>query len=648
MRFLLRHSPTWDPTPVADALRSEGIETEVAESLSDFSDDGRPTVLLLEASARGTATPSALSTLAASGIGVVALGAPGEVDPPESLRADLLSAFVPAGAGQRQLLIALRSAFRDGQVRRDMAQARAEISARTSELTELTEIGIKLTTEKNYNSLLDQILFQARRITRSDAGSLYLVETTETGERRLRFKLTQNDSRPDIPFVEFTIPIDHRSLAGYTAVEGEPLVIADVYALPPDMEYSFNRSFDERYGYRTKSMLVIPMANHSGEVIGILQLLNRKRESSIRLLNPEDAETHVVAYSPHQVKLVKALAGQAGVALENSQLYEEIERLFEGFVRAAVDAIEQRDPATSGHSERVATLTVGLAQVVDVSRDGTYRQVSFSPEQVREIRYASLLHDFGKVGVREHVLVKEKKLYPAELALIRQRHAFLVRTAQWKFEHMRASFLEEHGRDGYAEFLERLRADHEAECERINSFLAVVLESNEPSVLAEGNFAKLTEFSSREYEELDGTVRPWLQQPELTHLSIRKGSLDDEERRAIEKHVSHTYEFLRQIPWTRDLLSVPDIAHAHHEKLNATGYPRGIAAPEIPIQTRMMTISDIFDALTAKDRPYKRALSSDRALGIMEEEVQGGMLDGDLLRLFIEGRVYELGPDKEG
>ncbi|HEU5358374.1 MAG TPA: HD domain-containing phosphohydrolase, partial [Gemmatimonadales bacterium] len=525
--------------------------------------------------------------------------------------------------------------------RREAARARVDSAARADELGELTEIGIRLSTERDYNKLLETILTQARRITQSDAGSLYVVERDEQGRRRLRFKLSQNHSRPDIPFVEFTIPVDHASIAGYAAAEGEPLVIDDAYTLPPDVEYSFNRSIDQRYGYRTRSMLSVPMLNHHGETIGVLQLINRKRALAATLHSPEDADREVLAYSPHTVKLVKALAGQAGVSIENSQLYESIERLFEGFVKAAVTAIEQRDPTTSGHSLRVATMTVGLAASVDRATDGPYRGVTFSADQIRELRYAGLLHDFGKVGVREQVLVKAKKLYSGDLTLIRQRHAFLQRTAQWRFEQQRADYLERHGRTGYDAHLRSLRAAFEQESQGLDRFLKVVLDSNEPTVLAEGNFEQLQDLAERTYETIDGAVMPWLTDDEVRFLSIRKGSLDEAERLEIESHVTHTYWFLRNIPWTRELQGVPDIAHGHHEKLDGSGYPRHIRGEAIPIQTRMMTIADIFDALTASDRPYKRALPLDRALGIMTDEVKAGMLDPGLFDVFVEAKVYE-------
>jgi HD-GYP domain-containing protein (c-di-GMP phosphodiesterase class II) len=642
LKFLLLHSPGWHPAPIADALREEQVECRPHLPGDDPGLDERPTVFLLAPEDREAASTARLASLVEAGIAIVALGAPGEHDVPPALEAEQLAAFLRAPVPPRALLLALRSGFKIAVARKEIARARTEAAARLGELTELTEIGMKLTTEKHYDTLLDLILSQARRITQADAGSLYIVETSESGIRRLRFKLSQNHSRPDIPFVETTMTLDHTSLAGYTATEREALVIDDVYMLPGDVAYAFNRSFDERYGYRTKSMLVIPMQNHQGDVIGVLQLINRKRDGDAVLADPTAANREVVAFSPHTVKLVKSLAGQAAVSIENSQLYESIERLFEGFVRAAVTAIEQRDPTTSGHSERVAGMSVGLAQTVDRAGDGEYSGVHFSPEQVRELRYASLLHDFGKVGVREQVLVKANKLYPADLSLIQQRHGFILRSVQWQYEKARADFLAEHGPGaGYQSHLAHLDAELGQEKARLERFLQIVLDSNKPSVLAEGNFAALQEFAELHYRTIDGPEAPFLSGDEVRFLSIRKGSLDERERLEIESHVTHTFGFLRKIPWTRELSQVPSIAHGHHEKLNGTGYPRRVKGGEIPIQTRIMTIADIFDALTAQDRPYKRALPAPKALDIMTEEVKSGMLDQELFRLFVEGKAYE-------
>lgn len=641
MTYTLLHPPTFDLGPVARALAAEGVAARAVQSPTDLQADGHPTVFVLDPPGRALFPPQPLRRFTEDGGAVVVVGAVGDPDLPPELADELISAFLPRPYAPQQLLIALRTAYREAAGRLETHRARQEAAFRTREIQELTRIGMALATERDYNTLLELILSQARQITDSDAGSLYLTEAGDGAGRHLRFKLSQNFSRPDIPFVEFVIPVDITSIAGYVATTGEPLVIDDAYVLPPEVEYSINRSFDEKYGYRTKSLLTIPMKDHRDAVIGVLQLINRKRHATVRLERPKDFATEVLSYTRRLVELVSALAGQAAVSIENSRLYEDIERLFEGFVTAAVTAIEQRDPTTFGHSGRVASMTVRLAETVDRASDGPYRHVSFSREEIREIRYAGLLHDFGKVGVREQVLIKAKKLYPPDLALVSQRYAFIRRTAERAFDRRRADFLERHGREGYDAFLREARAELDGELAMLDRFMRLVAESNEPTVLPEGSFEELLRYAERTYPDLDGKPQPFLTDDEVRFLSIRKGSLDDAERLEIESHVTHTYRFLMQIPWTKELQSVPVIAYGHHEKLDGSGYPRRVKGRDIPIQTRMMTIADIYDALTAADRPYKRAVDRGRALAIMGEEVHVGMLDPDLYRLFTEARLFE-------
>ncbi len=640
MNYALLHPPTWSPRELLELLPDPRIEVREIGQAKELTEEDRPTVFVLDAGGRAAFPADVLRAFVDAGGAIVALGAEDEADVPNTLPTELLSGFVRHPARARQILVSVRAGFREAAARMETARARAEAALRSREIQELTRIGVALGAERNLGTLLEQILTQARQITQSDAGSLYLVETTDQGSKRLRFRLAQNHSKPDVPFVEFSIPVDRTSLAGYTATTGEPLVIEDAYNQPPDVEYTINRSFDERYGYHTKSLLVIPMRDHKDEIIGVLQLINRKRNFDAVLATLVDVAREVVPYSKRAVELVTALAGQAGVAVENSRLYEDIERLFEGLVTAAVTAIEQRDPTTEGHSRRVAMMTVGLAEVVDRAGDGPYRNVTFTAEQVREIRYAGLLHDFGKVGVREQVLVKAKKLYDPSLELLRQRHAFIRRTAERGFWRQRAEYLEERGRDGYDAWLREREAAHAAELAELDRFLEVVLRANEPALLP-GEIAEgITAIAERTYETLEGERRPFLEPEEIRFLSIRKGSLDDTERKEIESHVTHTFNFLKEIPWTRELRDVPIIAFGHHEKIDGRGYPRGIRGDAIPIQTRMMTISDIYDALTAQDRPYKRAVPRDRALGILTDEVKAGQLDAELFRLFVEGQVF--------
>ncbi len=641
MKYVLLHPPTFGTAPIAAALETEEIESRVVETSDELTVAGVPTAIVLDPAGRSLFTTDELGHFANAGGGVVIIGAPDEHDVPEHLPDRIIAAFVPQPHGPRQLLVALRTAYREAAARAESSRARREAGYRTKEIAELARIGMALTTERDLDTLLDLILSQARQITASDAASLYLVESLDSRERCLRFKLSQNFSRPDIPLVEFTIPFDTTSIAGYVASRGEPLVIDDVYFLPPDVDYTFNRSIDEKYGYRSKSMLTIPMKDHKDEIIGVLQLINRKRATNARLENASDVDAQVIPYTRRLVDVVFALAGQAAVSIENARLYKDIERLFEGFVTAAVFAIEQRDPTTFGHSGRVAAMTVRLAETVDRAGEGPFRRVTFSREEVREIRYAGLLHDFGKVGVREQVLVKAKKLYSPDLSLIKQRYAFIRRTIERDFHKLRAEYLERHGREGYQEFVQRLQAEHDGQLEEVDRFIRLVAESNEPTLLHEGSFEGLQQCAERFYQDLDGKEQPYLTDDEVRFLSIRKGSLDEHERLEIESHVTHTYRFLLQIPWTKELQSIPMIAYGHHEKLDGSGYPRRVRGPAIPIQTRMMTISDIFDALTAADRPYKRAVPVNRALDIMNSEMESGMLDPKLFQLFTEAKIFE-------
>ena len=612
-------------------------------------DLARPTVLIVDrallASAGGDATR--LSDLARN-IALVGIGDPGEEEPPSDFPTDLLTGYLPADAPVGTLIAMLRGAFRHATSLVNERRAVAEQAQSHRALKELTNLGLALSTERDLMTLLEMILSQARRITTSDAGSLYLTDRNADGTLTdtLRFMLSQNQTIPALPFTEFTVPVDHSSLAGYAAATGEPLVIADVYLLPDDVSYKQNRSFDEKFGYRTKSMLVIPIRTRRDETIGVLQLINRKRRAEVKLTSAVEIEREVSSYDQRSVELVSALTSQAAVAIENSRLYEDIERLFEGFVTAAVMAIESRDPATSGHSSRVATMSVGLAEAVDRGGEGPYRDVRFTREQLRELRYAGLLHDFGKVGVREQVLVKEKKLYPEDLEIIRHRFAYLMQAADLEFERSRAELLT---RDGARckEAIEQLRDARRASQSDLRRYLDVIITANEPTVLPEETSEELRDIHRRTYVDFDGAARPLLADHELQFLMIRQGNLDDRERREIESHVTHTYRFLEQIPWTRELKGIPDIAYGHHERLNGQGYPRAVGADEIPVQTRMMTIVDVFDALTATDRPYKRAVPWANALDILQMEANSGLLDGHLLKTFIDARVFEaliLGP----
>ena len=488
----------------------------------------------------------------------------------------------------------------------------------------LHEVGRALASEQDLDKLLEMILVQARQMISAEAGSIYLV-VKEGDAKELLFAHTQN-AKLSLPYHRFKMPISKSSMAGFVAITGESLNIEDVYRIPSEAPYHFNDSFDRQARYRTISMLVVPLKDTEGDVLGVLQLINRIDED-------EDGQPVVPFLAEHQ-SMAQSLAGQAGVAVKNASLRGEIERLLEGFVNASVLAIEQRDPVTSGHSGRVAALTVGLAEAINASSSGIYRDVFFNEGQLREIRYASLLHDFGKVGVREQVLVKSKKLEPTKLEIvlqrIRQRHQeqlFSIMQQDW-----------EAGRPFDAERWREITETHEQETNRL---IAMIIQSNEPTVLPQEVVDGISVLADLHYTHWNGQQDGILDAADLSCLSIRKGSLSESERIEIESHVTHTFQFLKQIPWTKDLVGVPDIAFAHHERMNGRGYPRQISDPEIPIQSKAMAIADVFDALTAQDRPYKAAVPLQRSLAILQEDVKSGHFDPELLKLFIEAKVYE-------
>jgi HD-GYP domain-containing protein (c-di-GMP phosphodiesterase class II) len=516
---------------------------------------------------------------------------------------------------------------------------------------QLLEVGQALSGSHNLAELLQMILTSSRQITCSDAGSVYLVDRS-AATPELVFKVSQNDSLPITSFQESRISLTTQSLAGYVASTGESLNIADAHSLDAALPYRIDPSFDRDFGYRTVSVLVLPMTNQEGETIGVLQLINRKQQADIRI-SQTNAIASTQSYSTWEEQIITALASQAAISIERNHLQESIENLFAGFIRAAVQVIESRDPPTAGHSERVAELTVGLAQATHNVATGSLGSVFFTDRQFQEIRYASLLHDFGKVGVPEAILGKERKLYPAQLQSIEQRLSILQ--SQWQLSCAQAKFQIGIPHQASSDCLhchhqQRLDMELQAKLDRLHQHWALVKKLDDPQVnfvpglldSIESISHDLQELSSWQYIDLQGYSQPILTAVEIDQLMIPRGSLTLAERKQIEAHVVHTYDFLKQIPWTKHLQNVPEIAGAHHEKLNGSGYPRGLKAAEIPIQSQMMAIADIYDALTANDRPYKPKFSIDRSLFILRQEAESHKINADLLDIFEQQQVYRV------
>ena len=491
----------------------------------------------------------------------------------------------------------------------------------------LNRIGIALSAERDLEKLLETILTESRRFSGSEAGSLYLVEDAPEGGQQLRFKLAQNDA-VSFAFRERTVPVDEASLAGWVAVNGVAIVLGDAYEIPAGAPFRHNPAFDEATGFRTRAMLVVPMKDHRGGLVGVLQLMNR--------LGPAGPEP----YPEDLVPLLLSLATQAAVCLKANQLTASIRRLFEDFAQAAIVAVEQRDPTTAGHSNRVAALTVELAGLVDRAPDGPYAGVSFSREEMREIFTAALLHDFGKISIPERVLVKAKKIEVDGLHRIRDRFDYVLAAAEAEDARALLGRLLREGRPATDGDLAALAETADARSRELEAAFDEVSAANEPTMLPKDARGTLERLVARTWRDRRGRTATLLLPEEFRFLSIAQGSLSPEERLDVESHVTHTWRFLSTIPWTPDLARVPQIAYAHHEKLDGSGYPRRIGPQDIPPAARALTVCDIYDALTASDRPYKKAMPHGRALEVLEAEASASKLDRWMVKTFIEGHVW--------
>ncbi len=503
------------------------------------------------------------------------------------------------------LLASLRTAAR-------VESARA-LTRTAREGEELLEIGRALSSERDLPTLQRLIVRKARELTFSDAGSLFVVEEHDQ-QKRLRFAVAQTGPDDDGVLMDALLPLSTTSIAGYVAVTGESLRIDDAYTIPESAPFRFNRAFDDKNNYRTKSIACVPMRNLQGNVIGAIQLINHKPSFHLELDSPEHTEEVVRPYDQHDERLLTALASQAAVSMENARLVDAIQNLFERFVHASVKAIEVRDKSTQGHSERVAALTVAQAEAINEIDVGPLAGLHFTVEQIREARYASLLHDFGKVAVPEYIFAKAKKLPDGRLDTIRLR--FLLAIEQAKTVE-----------------------DKEA----LRDLMAKIENANEPNVVADAADETMLRAMDLRYRDVDGP-RQMIEPFEYDYLTIPRGSLSNEERDRMQEHVTQSFLFLREIPWQETpWRDVPDIAYGHHEHLDGTGYPRKLKGEAIKPQVRMMTISDVFDALTASDRPYKKGMSIERALDILTKEfAQRGKVDPLLLDVFITKRLYDV------
>ena len=493
----------------------------------------------------------------------------------------------------------------------------------------LQEIGSALSAEKDLGALLTLILRESRALTGADSGSVYIredeVEFLENATAKdtlskttpyLVLKITQNDSL-HFPFKEFRLPFDVQTVAGYVANSGEIVNLKDAYQLPPGVPFSYNKSFDEKSGYRCKSMVVIPMRNRDGDIIGVIQLINKKRDAAARLASAAEVDAAVTTFDAVDEELLFSLASQAAVCIEKARLYDEIERMFEGLVQSFTLALERRNRTTFGHCLRVAQYAVAIAEAVNDMPPDRFGGVRYTKDQLKELRYAALLHDIGKIAVPEAILDKRNKLTDDALRAIEYRFHY------WK---------------------QRLASDGDSAGDRarLDRYLDHVRKVNVPTPMAQADNGLLAQIRAARFVDVDGKEKSLLTDEEFDSLAVERGNLTPAERKQIEQHIVDTWEILKRVPWPRYFARVPHIAACHHEKPNGTGYPWGFRADDIPLGGKILAIVDIFEALTAKDRPYKPAIPIEKALKILDDEEARGGIDGRLYRLFKERRIYTL------
>ncbi|MCL1834102.1 MAG: GAF domain-containing protein [Leptospirales bacterium] len=525
---------------------------------------------------------------------------------------------------------------------------------------DLIDIGRSLSGEKDISKLLRLILYLSKKITGADAGSIYLIEEDENGAKRLRFKYSHTFSRV-VPLEEFVMDMNKKSVAGYVAVTGEVLNIPDVYKISDQSPYSFNPYFDQQNDYISRSMLVVPMKNHLNQIIGVMQLMNSKEDSSghkqykneafeIWLKKAEDFDKYVVTFDERYNRLLEAIAGQAAVSIENNRLISQIEMQFEEFVKASVTAIESRDPATSGHSFRVANICKAIAYAINESNSGYFKDFNFSDDDIKELEFAALLHDFGKVYIDLNIFKKSKKLYPKDLDNLKLRFDYLYRCIELTYFMKEIDILRKamESNTPCEDDINKLRLEKESKLARVIAIKDELIMLNEPSVTSasaepESILNKIIdEIEGLDCMDTSGHKMDILTENDKVNLSVKVGSLNSKERLEIESHVIETYKFVSKIPWPLEYRRIPEIAKRHHEKLDGTGYPDRIVGKDaMPLQSRIMAIADIYDALTAHDRSYKDSVPIDKVKKILREEADRNKIDSDIVDLFFETKLYE-------
>ena len=501
------------------------------------------------------------------------------------------------------------------------------------QIKKLSDIGRALSGVHDLNTLLEMIVDQARSFTKADAGTLYILE-----ENTLRFQIVQNDSLKirmggktgdTIPFPP--VELKESNVSAYVAIKGEPVNIPDVY--DTDLfDFTGPKKFDQSTGYRSKSMLVIPLKNHEDDVIGVLQLLN-----ATNAINKE-----VIPFSKDYVNLSESLASQAAVAITNAKLISNMAELFEAFVKVMATAIDEKSPVTGGHIRRVANLTLTMAEFINEHEDGIFKEKKFSPDQMYELRIAAYMHDIGKVTTPVEIVEKAKKLQTIfdRIHYVRLRMDYIIQKVKLEGQQIKINLLES---GAVKTEVEKVETDLNNKIEELKEIRSFINKCNEPGeFLEDETLERLKEISQRTYLDNEGEEQPFLTEDELLNLSIRRGSITETERKKMQDHAAVTLRMLNQIPFTKKLKNIPNFAGAHHEFINGNGYPLGLKGDQIPFEGRLMAVTDIAEALTASDRPYKKAMPLETVYRILRSMSEKGELDNDLVELFIDKEIYKI------
>jgi HD-GYP domain-containing protein (c-di-GMP phosphodiesterase class II) len=528
---------------------------------------------------------------------------------------------------------------------RPMSDVREFTENQLEHIKKLTRIGVALSAEKNIGRLFEMIVDEAREFTHADGGTLYIMSDDE---QELRFAIVQNDTlnvrmggtSGEIAWKPVSLKNpdgspNHSNVSAYAAHSGNVVNIPDVYDAE-GFNFEGTRKFDATTGYRSKSMLVVPMRNNEQDIMGVLQLLNA--------MDMESNES--IPFSGESQEMTESLTSQAAVALTNNRLIQGLEGLLESFITLVATAIDEKSPYTGGHVRRVAELTITIAKKINKSKEGPYADVFFNEDQMREIRIAAWLHDVGKVTTPEYVVDKSTKLETIcdRIELLKTRFEVLKRDRE--IELLRKSIVDRNAPLGLSSRSEGRGGERGllSDDDHFNGML-----EDDLNFLINANVG--TEFMGREKIErlkniaqrrwtFDGKEASILTDNEISNLSIQRGTLTDDERDVINNHATVTYKMLSQLPFPKKLRNVSQYAAAHHERPDGSGYPLGLKGDQLSLQSRILGLADIFEALTAKDRPYKKGKALSEVLNIMRFMVKNGHIDGELFDFFIKERIH--------